>query len=83
MSNRDRGGSLDVRFADMGSLYLMTPLTDRAKAWVEENVSIEPYSRLGASVAVEPRCVPDLVDGMAADGLVCGDCAAEIADRTP
>ena len=73
MSDRDNAAELDVRFSDMGSIYLMTPLTDQGRAWIDDNVSIEPWSRLGDCVAVEPRCVPDLVNGMVGDGLVCGN----------
>jgi hypothetical protein len=60
----------DVLIADHGSIALFTPMTPDAHQWVEEHVQIEPWQRLGASVACEPRCLEQLVVGMQEDGLV-------------
>jgi hypothetical protein len=47
----------------------MTPDTRR---WVEEHVEIEPWQRIGCSIACEPRCLDRLVEGMQEEGLVVG-----------
>jgi hypothetical protein len=60
----------DVLLADHGSIALFTPMTPEARCWVEEHVEIEPWQRLGASIACEPRCLVQLVEGMQVDGLV-------------
>ena len=59
----------DVFIADCGSVALFTPMTPVAHQWVEENVQVEPWQRMGASIACEPRCLDDLVEGMRQDGL--------------
>ena len=60
----------DVFVADHGSVALVTPMSPAAHQWVEENVHVEPWQRMGASIACEPRCLANLVAGMRADGLV-------------
>ena len=59
----------DVLIADHGSVALFTPMTPIARQWVEENVEVEPWQRVGGSVACEPRCLNDLVAGMQEEGL--------------
>ncbi len=61
---------VDVFIADHGTIALFTPMTPEAHEWVEEHVQIEPWQRLGASIACEPRYLGHLVEGMQADGLV-------------
>ena len=60
----------DVLIADHGSVALFTPMTPIACQWVEDTVEVEPWQRLGASVACEPRCLNDLVARMQEEGLV-------------
>ena len=60
----------DVLIADHGSIALFTPMTPEAHCWIEEHVEIESWQRLGASVACEPRCLEQLVEGMRDVGLV-------------
>lgn len=60
----------DVLIADQGSVALFTPLTAEAHQWVEENVEVEPWQRMGTSVACEPWCLEQLIAGMQQDGLV-------------
>ena len=60
----------DVLIADHGSVAVFTPMTPIDCQWVEDRVQIEPWQRLGASVACEPRCWNDLVAWMQEDGLV-------------
>lgn len=60
----------DIFVADYGSFAMITPMTAIGHCWVEEHVEIEPWQKFGASVACEPRCLNDLVEGMRQDGLV-------------
>jgi hypothetical protein len=48
----------------------ITPLSDRCREWLEDNVAIEPWQRFGSSIAVEPRYVEQLAEAMIEDGLV-------------
>lgn len=59
----------DVSVYDAGSIVIVTPLTEAATEWVDENVSEERMS-YGAGFVVEHRYAGDLLQGMAEAGLV-------------
>jgi hypothetical protein len=60
----------DFSVENHGSIFLLRPLTDSAKSWVEEHIGedngFQPY---WPTVVVEPRYVADIVEGMQNDGL--------------
>jgi hypothetical protein len=56
----------DFKLEDHGSIWLVRPLSDAATAWLVENTNGTWW---GGALAVEPRFVSDLVDGMASDGF--------------
>jgi hypothetical protein len=56
-------------YADGSSIVLVRPCTKAAKAWVRENVSLEPWQWLGQAFGCEPRCVRALIEGAQNDGL--------------
>jgi hypothetical protein len=60
----------DVSVANHGSIFMIQPITQAAKEWVDENVPLEDYQWLGSSFSCEHRYVEDLVAGMQGDGLV-------------
>jgi hypothetical protein len=60
----------DVHVSGGGTMYLVTPLSDEAKAWVEENVPLEDWQWLGSGFGVEHRYIGNLVEGMREAGLV-------------
>ncbi len=60
----------DVTVANHGSIFMIYPLTQAAKEWVDENVPLEDYQWLGPSFACEHRYVDNLLEGMMNDGLV-------------
>ena len=60
---------VDIKVENHGSIILFTPLTTKAKRWVNENLPLESWQWLGKSFAVEPRYADDLVSGMQNDGL--------------
>jgi hypothetical protein len=60
----------DFRVTYHGTVTTITPLSDRCREWLEENVEIEAWQRLGSSIAVEPRYVDQLAEAMIEEGLV-------------
>ena len=60
----------DVLIENHGSIAMFTPMTPAAREWVEENVEVESWQYMGASIACEPRSLDNLVQGMEEAGLV-------------
>ena len=56
-----------------GTVYLIRPLSDEARDWLEEHVEIPDYMRLGGAVACEHSYVGPIVEGMLGEGLVLED----------
>ena len=56
----------------VGSIVLVRPLSEAAKAWIEENVALEGWQWFGGAFACEPRMVEALLDGIVADGFAVG-----------
>jgi hypothetical protein len=52
-----------------GTVTLLKPLTDACAEWVEENVAAEDWQWLGGALAVEPRYLPPLVEGLIEAGF--------------
>ena len=63
---------LDVKVRNEGSVIMVTPVSPEAKDWVNENVSLEGWTWMGDSFAVEPRMADDLLSGMADAGFIVG-----------
>jgi hypothetical protein len=59
----------DFTVENHGSIYLLRPRTDEGQAWIDDNLVVEDYQRLGNSVAVEHRYIGNIVTGIVADGL--------------
>lgn len=58
----------DFRFSDHGSIWVLSPRTMAAEAWVDEH--IEPDAlRWAAGVVVEYGCVDNILSLIARDGL--------------
>jgi hypothetical protein len=51
------------------TVYLLVPLTARARKWVAQYVHFEPYQRQGMGIAVEHRYLGQIVEAMQAAGL--------------
>jgi hypothetical protein len=65
---------LDVGIENTGSMMRFVLNTDKAAEWVEENVPLESWAKLGyRCFAVDLRFAPDLVHGMQEAGLTVGD----------
>lgn len=59
---------LDFRVSDHGSVVLLAPVSRQAKAWVAEHLPDDAIWWNNA-VAVEPRYIGAIVDGIEADGF--------------
>jgi hypothetical protein len=59
----------DFQVEDHGSIRLLRPLTDAARAWIDTHLSHPETQRLGEAVAIEPRYVDAIVSGIVSDGL--------------
>ena len=68
--------TVDVQVHSDGTMSHFTPITQKAKDWVEENVTLESWQWLGNGFGVEHRYVDDLVRGM-----VEGDLVVQIGDQ--
>jgi len=55
----------------MSTVYLLEPLTKRAKSWIRDNLQ-SGYQSIGKAVCVEHRFIMDIVEGMKRDGLILG-----------
>ena len=59
----------DILARDEGTIWLLTPATERAKQWVVENFSDEIPTWGDGDIVVEHRFVRDIVEGAMGDGL--------------
>jgi hypothetical protein len=59
----------DFQIADHGSIISITPISEAARLWVDENVVSEPWQWRGAGICVEVRLARDLIDEIAAEGF--------------
>jgi hypothetical protein len=53
---------------DGGSIVLVRPLSEAAEAWLAEHIA-DDAMWFGGALAVEPRYIEALIDGMVEDGL--------------
>jgi hypothetical protein len=57
---------------DEGTVVLITPVSDRARQWVDENLSIEPWQWLGDGFGVEHRYANDIIEAISEElGGIC------------
>jgi hypothetical protein len=59
----------DFRCENHGSVFLLYPLTDSARSWIEENLPSD-VQWFGQAVAVEHRYIWPILDGIQNGGLV-------------
>lgn len=59
----------DVLIEDHGSIALVTFASPAAQQWATDNIQAEGWQWWGQALAVEPRCLPAIVDGLWDDGL--------------
>jgi hypothetical protein len=59
----------DFLAVNHGTIVQITPLTKEAFVWVESNLELEPWQRMGASFCIDHRLAPDILIGMRSAGL--------------
>ena len=64
---------MDFKVEDHGTVYLFTPVTARAREFVDELVDVPDYMWLGDSFAADHRPGTDLAAGIIDAGLTIGD----------
>lgn len=62
----------DFELTNHGSIITLAPLNQRAREWLDFNCVPEPWQWFGGALAVEPRCAPDIIEGLRNDGFVVG-----------
>lgn len=60
---------MDFSVTNQGSVIGITPLTDAASEWIDDNVHSEGWQWMGSTLYVDARFADALVEGMMADGL--------------
>ena len=58
----------DFTLVNHGSVVLLRPWSDEARAWVTDHLPADAPAR-GKSIAIEPRYVTPILDGIEADAL--------------
>ena len=58
----------DFQLIRQSTIYLLEPLTDTARAWVEEHIPADA-TRFGPAIVVEHRYIADIVTGITVAGL--------------
>ena len=62
----------DFYLANLGSILTLTPTSDRARGRVADNIPEDSLVWGACSIAIEPRYIGPIVDGITADGLSIG-----------
>ena len=60
---------VDVLVEDHGNVFMVTPMTPAARAWVKKNVQLEGWQWMGASFAADQHYIENLMFGMQEAGL--------------
>jgi hypothetical protein len=60
---------IDFRCENHGTVFLLYPLTDSARSWIEENLPLD-VQWFGSAVAIEHRYIWLILEGIQVGGLV-------------
>lgn len=58
----------DFLFADHGSVTILTPLTEAAQEWADNNLPDDALT-FGRGIVIEPRYAGPILEGIVEDGL--------------
>lgn len=62
--------TFDFSVNNQGTIVLLQPLTDAARAWVEEHIGLDNgFQPYWPTVVIECRYVRDIIEGIRNDGL--------------
>jgi hypothetical protein len=72
LQNQKAPPTHDFVVEDHGSIFLLRPLNDAARNWVEEHIGQDNgYQPYFPTVVIDHSCISDIVVGIQNDGLVC------------
>jgi len=58
-----------------GTVTLLRAYSPAARSWIDEHVDYEGWQVMGNAIAVEPRMLGPIVEGMQGDGLIVREAA--------
>lgn len=61
---------VDFLVSNQGTIYILSPFTPAAEAWLAENIGDDAQT-WGRGIVVEHRYIGDIVEGIQADGFGC------------
>jgi len=61
--------SCDVHLSFHGSIMLLSPDTQAARDWIEAHIDTEEAQFWAGALAVEPRYLDPILEGLREDGL--------------
>ncbi len=64
---------VDFRVYNDGSVSILTPMTDVARAWTEENVYFESWQTMGDGIGIDLRFLADLLGSILNAGFTVVD----------
>jgi hypothetical protein len=59
----------DFYFDDQGSLIGLTPRSSAAHDWIDENLSVESWQRLGPAIMIDHGMAQTVLEAIEADGF--------------
>lgn len=59
----------DFAVRNEGTIFLLQPLTAAGKEWIEEHVDLDGAQHFAGWLAIDHRCIVDIVDGIFDAGL--------------
>jgi len=68
-SETQKGIDMDFEVENHGTVWLLTPKSQAAHEFITNSVDVPSWAFMGASVAVEHRCVEPLLNGIEREGL--------------
>ena len=71
----------DAKVENLGSVHILQPLSAAGAAWARENLAVEPWQMIGGGIAIEPRMIQNIIDGMEGEGLTVDAGTREAARR--
>lgn len=63
---------MDIKIVDEGSVILFVPKNDEAKTWMNENLQVEGWQRLGDNIAVDHRSAGIIIEALEDNGFTLG-----------
>lgn len=53
----------------MKTIYVLYPVSEKAREWVENNVNYESYQVIGKGIGIEHRYIDPIVEAMVEEGF--------------